>query len=101
MNYSFSKEVKRFIKSNCLILAICNLGILVKIKHNTKFLQKKKFLMKIKNAPKFLLRDIGRIERVRKFKYLGEIIQDNGLEKSSIEAVSYTHLMILFLHVAY
>ena len=33
---------------------------------------------------KFLLTDIGQIDRVRKFKYLGEIIQQNGLEKSAL-----------------
>ena len=39
--------------------------------------EKKKFLTNTKNVPKFLLTDIGRIERVRKFNYLGEIIQEN------------------------
>ena len=29
--------------------------------------------------------NIDRIERVRNFKYLGERIQENGLEKSDIE----------------
>ena len=47
--------------------------------------EKNKFLTNIKNAPKFLVKDIGRIETVRKFKYLGEIIQENGLQKSAIE----------------
>ena len=32
-----------------------------------------------------LLTDIGGIGRVRKFKYLGEIVKENGLEKSTVE----------------
>lgn len=41
----------------------------------------------IKNAPKFLVtgRPIGRVVRVTKFKYLGEITEENGLEKFVIE----------------
>lgn len=47
--------------------------------------EKTKFITNIKNAPKFLTTDIGQIEKVKKFKYLGEIIQENGLEKSAVE----------------
>ena len=32
-----------------------------------------------------MLTDIGRIERVTKFKHIGEIIKGNGLEKSAVE----------------
>ena len=39
----------------------------------------------IKNAPEILVTEIGKIKRVKKFKYLGEIIQENGLEKSAVE----------------
>lgn len=35
--------------------------------------------------PKFLLKDIGQIERVGKFKYLGKIIQENCVEQSATE----------------
>ncbi|XP_035731235.1 uncharacterized protein LOC118445651 [Vespa mandarinia] len=47
--------------------------------------EKTKFITNIKNAPKFLTTDIGLVEKVKKFKYLGEIIQENGLEKSAVE----------------
>lgn len=47
--------------------------------------EKTKFMTNIKNAPESLATDIGQIKRVNKFKYLGEIIQENGLEKLAVE----------------
>ncbi|XP_046817452.1 uncharacterized protein LOC124423597 [Vespa crabro] len=47
--------------------------------------EKTKFITNIKNAQKFLTTDIGPVEKVKKFKYLGEISQENGLEKSAVE----------------
>ncbi|MGP1952701.1 MAG: hypothetical protein ACTS79_00015 [Arsenophonus sp. ET-KM2-MAG3] len=47
--------------------------------------QKTKCITNIQNAPKFLTTDIGRVERIRKFGYLGELIKENGLDKFAIE----------------
>ena len=43
--------------------------------------EKNKFLTNIKNAPNFLVTDIGRIEMVTKFKYIEEIIKWNGCRR--------------------
>ena len=42
--------------------------------------------------------DIGRVERVRKFKYLVEIIEENALEKSAIEVFHGAAEFSLFRH---
>ena len=39
-----------------------------------------------KSAPKFMNTKYGKIKRVSHFKYLGEIIQESGLEKVANEA---------------
>lgn len=46
---------------------------------------KTKYMTCIKQAPKVLKTKYGNIKRVCRFKYLGEIIQESGLEKSANE----------------
>ena len=40
----------------------------------------------VKSAPKYLNTKYGKIKRVHQFKYLGEIIQESGLEKFANDA---------------
>lgn len=74
--------------SESLTNAAIQINLLEEIANKTGMrisVEKTKFITNIKNAPKFLTTDIGQIEKVKKFKYLGEIIQENGLEKSAVE----------------
>lgn len=48
--------------------------------------EKTEFMTCLKTAPKFLNTKYGKIRRVSQFKYLGEIIQESGLEKDANEA---------------
>ena len=74
--------------NNNLTSAVTQVNVLEDIASRTGLrisAEKTKFFTNIKNAPTFLVTDIGRTERVQKFKYLREIIQENGLNKSAIE----------------
>lgn len=76
------------ILSENLTEAVIQINLLEKIANRTGLkisAEKTKFMTNIKNAPKFIETQIGKIERVSKFKYLGETIQQNGLEKSAID----------------
>lgn len=48
--------------------------------------EKTEYMANLKHAPKFLNTKYGKIKRVHQFKYLGEIIQESGLEKIANEA---------------
>ena len=48
--------------------------------------EKTEYMTNMKSAPKSLNTKYGKIKRVHQFKYLGEIIQESGLEKFANEA---------------
>ena len=48
--------------------------------------EKTEYMTCLKTAPKYMNTKYGRIKRVSQFKYLGEIIQESGLEKAANEA---------------
>uniref|UniRef100_A0A8D8ZXX3 Reverse transcriptase domain-containing protein n=1 Tax=Cacopsylla melanoneura TaxID=428564 RepID=A0A8D8ZXX3_9HEMI len=48
--------------------------------------EKTEYMTNIKDAPHYLHTNHGEIKKVDKFKYLGEIIQKNGLEKEANKA---------------
>ena len=45
--------------------------------------EKTEYMTCLKTAPKYMNTKYGKIKRVSQFKYLGEIIQDTGLEKEA------------------
>lgn len=45
--------------------------------------EKTEYMLNQKDAPEKIITKYGDIERVHEFKYLGEVIQSNGLEKEA------------------
>lgn len=76
------------ILSENLTDAITQINLLESIANKTGLkisAEKTKFMTNIKNAPKYIQTQIGKIQQVSNFKYLGETIQQNGLEKFAID----------------